>query len=356
MYPRLLIDLNKIEKNLDTVAEKVKGAGCSLMIVTKSFCADEKIIEKILAHPQVDFLADSRIQNIKTYAGKGTQTLLLRLPQACEAEDVVRYADVSLNSEPETLRILNEEAGKQGKVHKVVLMIDLGDLREGIWFEEEETIFQTVEQILASENLELYGVGTNLTCYGAIVPKFDNLSVLTGWAKRIEEKYGVKLPVVSGGNSSSLYLIDKGELPAGVSNLRIGEAFILARETAYGELLPGAFEDAVTLEAQIVELKTKRSLPVGEVGMDAFGQVPYYEDRGMIKRAILAVGKQDMDPDGLTPTDPQVEILGASSDHLILDVTKADKEYKVGDTLTFTLAYGALLRAFTSAYIHRSYQ
>ncbi len=355
MYPRLVINKAKIRKNLDTVADLVKGAGCSLMIVTKSFCADPEIVAELLAHPAVDFLADSRIQNIKTYAGKGKETLLLRIPQPCEAGEVVRYADASQNSEPETLRLLDEAAREQGKVHKVVLMIDLGDLREGIYFEEDDQIFAVVEQVLAAENLELLGIGTNLTCYGAIIPKHDNLSILTDWARRIEEKYNVTLPVVSGGNSSSLYLIGKGELPEGVSNLRIGEAFILARETAYGDLLEGAFEDAVTLEAQIAELKIKRSLPVGEVGMDAFGQTPYYEDRGMIKRAILAVGKQDTDPDGLTPKDTKVDILGASSDHLILDVTGSDREYKVGDTLAFTLSYGALLHAFTSAYVNRVY-
>ena len=80
------------------------------------------------------------------------------------------------------------------------------------------------------------------------------------------------------------------------------------------------------LEAQIIELKSKRSLPIGEIGVDAFGQRPYYEDRGIIRRAILAIGKQDTDPDSMISLDEKIDILGASSDHLILDVSKSDTD------------------------------
>ena len=143
------------------------------------------------------------------------------------------------------------------------------------------------------------------------------------------------------------------ELPAGINNLRLGESFILGNETAYSQRIPGTYNDAVTLRAQIIELKHKPSLPIGDVGVDAFGQVPSYEDRGWIDRAIFAVGKQDMNPDGLTPLNTKADVLGASSDHLIMDVTK--ENYKLGDTVDFSLDSGALLKLFTSAYIERAY-
>ena len=158
---------------------------------------------------------------------------------------------------------------------------------------------------------------------------------------------------MSGGNSSSIYLIPRGELPETINNVRLGESFILGNETAYSQRVPGTYNDAVTLRAQIIELKHKPSLPIGEVGVDAFGQVPVYEDRGWIDRAIFAVGKQDMNPDGLTPLNTQADVLGASSDHLIMDVTK--ENYKLGDTVDFSLDYGALLKLFTSEYIDREY-
>ena len=360
MYPKLLIDINKLRENIDAVAKITKeDGGCSMMIVTKCLCADRKVAEMITSHPAVDYLADSRIANIKKYQdlveASGKQSVLLRLPMMSEIEDVVRYANVSFNSEMETIEALNAEAGRQGKTHKVVLMVDLGDLREGIFFENEEEILETAEKIHAMEHVELYGMGTNLTCYGAIIPKNDNLSVLCAIAEKVEQKLGIRLEMVSGGNSSSIYLVGKGELPEKISNLRLGESFLLGNDTAYGSRLPGTVNDGLLCEAQIVELKTKPSLPIGEVGVDAFGQKPFYEDRGRIRRAILAIGQQDTDRDGMHPLDEKVDVLGASSDHLILDVTKSDKEYHIGDTVRFTLDYGAVLRLATSEYVTKEY-
>lgn len=356
MYPRLVVDLQKIKDNLVAINTLVKKADCSLTIVTKSFCADEEIVKVLAESKELDYFADSRIENIKSYAWSNKPKVLLRLPMECEIKDVVKYVDISFNSELKTIELLNQEAKKQDKTHKILLMIDLGDLREGIFYQYEEQVFETVEKILAMENIELYGIGVNLTCYGAIIPKNDNLSILVDYATKIENKYNINLKMVSGGNSSSIYLIDKGELPKGINNLRPGEAFILGNETAYGEKVEGANNDAVTLEAQIIELKEKPSLPIGEVGLDAFGQKPEYEDRGVIKRAIIGIGKQDVDIDSMTPEDKKIDILGASSDHMILDVTKSDKTYKVGDTISFVLGYGSLLKAFTSKYVDREYK
>ena len=355
MYPKLVIDLNKIRNNLKKITEMVKGNRCSIMIVTKGYCADMEIY-KILEESNIDYLADSRIQNLKKYEGTKKGRVLLRLPMNSEAAEVVRYSDISLNSEITTIRSLNEAAAKQGKVHKILLMIDLGDLREGIFFKNEEEINKTVEEILKLKNIELFGLGVNLTCYGAVIPKKDNLSVLVEIASKIENKYNIKLNMISGGNSSSVYLLEKNELPEGINNLRVGEAFLLGDETAYSQRLKGFYDDAFTLMAEIIELKEKQSVPIGETGVDAFGNKPVYEDRGIIKRAIIAVGRQDIDPDNLHPIDSKIDILGASSDHLILDMSKSDKEYKVGDKVSFKLSYSSLLRATTSSYVGREYQ
>ena len=361
MYPRMVIDIEKLGNNLEAVANITKDkGGCSLMIVTKGLCADKEVAKLIAKHPKVDYMADSRVQNLASYYDlakeNGKETVLLRLPMASEIENVVKFADISFNSELETIGLLNEEAGKQGKKHKILLMIDLGDLREGIFYQNDDQIYDAVEKILAMENIVLEGIGVNLTCYGAIIPKYDNLSVLAQWAKDIEEKFDIKLNIVSGGNSSSIYLIEKGELPEGINNLRLGESFLLGNDTAYGAKLAGTVDDAITLEAQIIELKEKPSLPIGEVGKDAFGQVPVYEDRGIIKRAIVAIGKQDTDLDSMEPLDEGVEILGGSSDHTILDVTKNTRDLKVGDVVSFKLEYGGMLKNATSAYVEKVYK
>jgi predicted amino acid racemase len=355
MYPRLVIDLKKVKNNLDRITEMVKGSGSSLMIVTKGYSADMEIF-KILDGSDIDYLADSRIQNLKKYEGAKKERVLLRLPMNSETDEVVKYADISLNSELKTIKNLNESAKRQNKIHKILLMIDLGDLREGIFFKNEDEIYHTVEEVLKLNNIELFGLGVNLTCYGAVIPKSDNLSILVEIARKIEKKFDIKLQMISGGNSSSIYLIGRKELPEGINNLRVGEAFLLGGETAYSQKLEGFYDDAFTLEAEIVELKEKQSVPIGETGVDAFGNKPVYEDRGIIKRAIIAVGRQDVDPDALHPTDSKIDILGASSDHLILDISKSDMKYKVGDIVNFKLSYSSLLRATTSGYVDRVYK
>lgn len=361
MYPKIVIDINKFKINIDRMAEIVKSrGGCSMAVVTKGICADPEIVKLIASHPQVDYIADSRIKNIKTYKAlaekMGKETLLLRLPMECEIEDVIKYADISLNSELTTLELLNAEAGRQNKIHKAVLMIDMGDLREGIFYKNEDEILKTAEEIYSMGNIELSGVGVNLTCYGAIIPKYDNLQGLVKLGEKIEKNLGIKLSMISGGNSSSVYLIEKGDLPERINNLRLGESVLLGNETAYGDRIEGTVNDAVILEAQIVELKTKPSLPIGEKGMDAFGKRPEYEDRGMMSRAIIAIGKQDTDPDGMIPLDDRIEIMGGSSDHIILNVSGTEGEYKVGDKVSFRLNYSALLKCMTSPYVEREYK
>lgn len=360
MYPRLVINLKKLEDNLNACATITKDHGkCSLMIVTKGLCADREMVKMVAENPNVDFIADSRVKNIAAFAdtarANGKKTVLLRIPMHCEVADVVKYVDLSFNSELSTIRLLNEEAAKAGKVHDILLMIDLGDLREGIFFQNQDLIYEAVEEILKMENINLYGIGVNLTCYGAIIPKNENLSQLVAIGRDLESKYGIKLEMVSGGNSSSIYLVDKGELPEGINNLRLGEAFLLGNDTAYETKLPGTVSDGLILQAQIIELKEKPSLPIGEVGVDAFGEKPYYEDRGIMKRAIIGIGKQDTDLGSMTPVDPQIEIMGGSSDHIILDVTHADKAYKVGDIVEFELGYGGMLKTATSPYVEKTY-
>lgn len=373
MYPRLVIDIKKLEDNVKTLAAITTDDGnCSLMIVTKGLCADLEMVKMLAGRPEVDFVADSRLKNIKSYSklvqDAGKKTVLIRIPMLSEVDELVKYVDVCFNSEMETVRAIDKAAAKEGKVQDVLMMIDLGDLREGIFFENEDEILEDALEIKEMKNVNLYGIGVNLTCYGAIIPKNENLSKLVEIARKIENKTGLKLEMVSGGNSSSIYLIESDKMPRigrmpkdermpkGINNLRLGEAFLLGNDTAYETEIPNTHHDAIKLEAQIVELKEKPSLPIGEVGVDAFGEKPYYEDKGIMKRAIIAVGKQDTDLGSMTPVDDRIEIMGGSSDHIILDLTACNDDYKLGDIVEFTVGYGGMLKLVTSPYVDRVYE
>lgn len=348
-YPALIIEKDKIKHNTRVLTEKLNTHGIRAAGVTKVFCAIPEIAQAMVDGGAYA-LADSRIENLKRLSDIKVPKLLLRIPMLSQAAEVAEYADVSLNSELETIKALSKAAKAKNKVHEVILMIDLGDLREGVWYDKAVLY---AGDIVKLENIKLIGVGTNLTCYGGVIPTKENLGLLIKLGEEIEQKYDIKLDIISGGNSSSLYLIEKNEMPKRVNQLRLGESIVLGLETAYGERIADTYRDAFTFSAEIIELKEKPSVPIGEIGMDAFGQKPVFHDKGIIIRAIAAAGRQDVKPDGLKPRDSGIEVIGASSDHMILDLTNAKRQYKVGDIIEFDVNYGALLAAATSEYVSK---
>lgn len=351
-YPRVEINLVKIRNNTKKLVEMCNENNIDVVGVTKVFCGKPKIVREMVKGG-IRVIGDSRIENLKKLKRFKLPKLLLRLPMISEAEEVVQYADISLNSEISTIRRLSKEAKKRNLRHKIILMVDLGDLREGIFDEEE--IFETVEIMISLDNIDLIGIGTNLTCYGGILPEKSNLQRLLTLKETIRKKYKLNLKVVSGGNSSSLHLIEEGDMPKGINQLRLGESIVLGRETAYGNTIEDTYQDAMTLQCEIIELQDKPSLPKGTIGMDAFGNVPSFNDKGTRKRAICAIGRQDVDPTDILPGDKNIEIIGSSSDHLILDVTDSNENYTVGSILRFSLKYGSVLSLFTSEYVKKVY-
>ena len=351
-YPRLEISLDKITHNTQVVIGICNRQGIRVAGVTKVFCGHPKIA-RAMVDGGIDILADSRLENLKKLREFPLPKMLLRLPMISQAKAVVECADISLNSEIETIKALSEAAIAQSKSHKIILMFDLGDLREGIFDENE--LFYTVGQLLRLEGVILTGIGTNMTCYGGVLPTPRNLSRLIKYKEAIESRFDLHLDVVSGGNSSTLYLIEEGSMPEGINQLRLGESIVLGRETAYGRQLKGTYNDCFRLIAEVIEIKEKPSSPIGEVRLDAFGDSPSFVDKGIRIRALCAIGKQDINVEDLIPEDDALTVLGASSDHLILDVTGCDRIYRIGDFVPFSLTYGGILRCMTSAYVAKQF-
>ena len=354
MYPRLEINIEKLKTNLQVISNLLKKNNISLAMVTKAYCANLDIVNELVKDKNlIDYLADSRIENLKEMRHINIPKILLRIPMKSEVEDVIRYADISFNSEYETIEKLNEEAKKVNKIHKIVIMVDLGDLREGYFVQKD--LFDNVKKIQDLYNISIIGVATNLTCYGAVLPSEENLSKLVNIAEKFERDFNIDIKIISGGNSSSLFLIDENKLPSKINNLRIGEAILLGRETAYGKKIDGTFDDVFRLVCEVVENKEKPSVPVGEKGLDAFGNKPVFEDKGIMQRAILGIGRQDISIDSLYPIDKDIKVIGASSDHTIVDVTKSKNKYSIGDKIEFLLDYGGIMTASTSKYVKKYY-
>lgn len=347
--PRLLIDTQKIQHNVEVITSLLKSKGVvSIFPVVKVFAGNQKLA-KLMTSFGFDTLADSRIENLKAFQSLSAKKVCLRIASKSEIKALVRYADISLQSELETIHLIQKEAFRQGKVHAIILMFDLGDLREGIFY--EANYLSIVESIIPLSHIKLLGIGTNLTCYGGVVPSLSNMNQLLQIKAKIEATFSISIPLVSGGNSSIFPLLQSGNLVQGINQVRVGEAFYFGRETAYGDQIAHTYSDTCLLEAEIIECYEKPSYPIGEMTMDSFGNPPQIQDLGTIRRAILNIGKQDVWIENLFPVDPKVKILGGSSDHLI--VYLKEDTYKLGDKVFFYLNYPGLLQVNTSKYVKK---
>jgi predicted amino acid racemase len=343
--PRLEIDLHKIHHNARTLVERLEKRGISVTGVTKATLGSPEIAGTLL-RAGVSSLGDSRIENIEAmrHAHIRAPMTLIRSPMLSQAFQVVEHADVSFNTELDVISRLSGAAQKAHRTHGVVLMVELGDLREGIM---PGDLLNTVGEVLRFPNIALKGIGANLACRSGVSPDSENMAFLSALADSIDAAYGTVLGIVSGGNSGNLQWAFSGVDTGRINDLRLGESILLGRETLHRLPIDGLHTDAFTLIAEVIESKIKPSQPWGEIAENAFGEKQEAEDRGDICQAILAIGRQDTDPGGLS-TPPGITMLGASSDHLIVDT--AD-HLPIGTEVRLQLNYSALLRAMTSPFV-----
>ena len=231
--------------------------------------------------------------------------MYIREPAICEIPYVIEYSDISLNSELETLIELDREAKKQNRVHKVILMCELGHIREGASKEEVEFL---AGECLKLENINLYGIGTNPSCYTATMPTVEEMVELVELTEKIEKKYNIKIEIISGGNSTSYDMLIEGKLPKRINNLRMGESVFLGVIPCIERPIEGFNQDNFMVKAQIVEIKDKASVPRDPVvGNGIFESVkPDFEDMGLRKKALVAIGKQDIGVSKIKIQDPEI--------------------------------------------------
>ena len=345
----LEIDLNKITENSRRVKEVCDIRNIEVLGVTKGFSAIPRIV-RAMTEGGIDKLADSRLENISSLreAGFNNHMTLLRIPMLSSVKKVIALADCSLNSELQVMEALSDMALNAGTCHDVVLMIDVGDLREGIMPDEARKMAKKAAML---KGIRIRGIGTNMGCYGGILPTENNIALLSAISIDLQNELGIRFDILSGGGTSSLKLVKEGAIPSDVNQLRVGEGILLGRDSTRNAVIPWLHHDTFLLSSEIVEVKEKPSVPVGEVGRDAFGNIPQFQDKGIRKRAIVAIGQQDVALTGIFPADPGILLLGASSDHMILDISDAQASYHVGDQVCFCLNYQGLVGLCSSNYV-----
>lgn len=358
-YPALDVNLTAVSTNARVLCDICAQNSISVAGIIK-FSDGDLQIAKAYRDGGCAQLGVSRAKHLKALKENfpDTETLLTRSPTRGDLESCARYADLTLIADAGILTALDAEAAKWGTCPGVILMLDVGDLREGV-----DNIPDLVELAKLCEdlpNLHLRGVGTNLACMNGVLPSWENLTFLVEGAEAVEAAIGRKLEILSGGSSINLLLLKDGvsQMPPRVNHLRIGGSIAnpMNIRTNRGVTFPGLREDTITLTAEIIEIHEKASAPSQHSTKNWAGETVVREDKGRRLRAILALGSQDISNAAtLIPVDPGVEIVGCSSDHTIVDVTDYERTLCSGDTLTFQVRYANMLYAFSGDHVHIAY-
>ncbi|MGH3459288.1 alanine/ornithine racemase family PLP-dependent enzyme [Aeromicrobium sp.] len=343
--PRLEVDLGAIARNARVLVDHLALKGIRVTGVTKAALGSPGVADAML-RGGVTGLGDSRVENVVRLRAAGVTgpITLIRSPMPSEVARVVRNADISLNTEAVVLEALSTAATRQSTTHAVILMVELGDLREGVPASDVVDLALVVGR---QPGLRLLGLGTNLACQNGIAPDDRKMAELSRLVEQVEFACGNELSVVSGGNSANLDWALAADDVGRIDELRLGEAILLGTEPLQRRPIAGLRTDAFTLVAEVIEAREKPAQPWGDAAQAAFGERPRRVRTGTVRQAILAVGRQDVDPDGLRPPEG-ITVMGTSSDHLVVDV--GDHEVSVGDEIAFQLDYSALLRAMTSPF------
>jgi len=336
-YPRVTCDLRKVRLNTEEVMGRAKAAGIQVAAVVKGVNGLPEIA-RIFEEAGCRWIATSRMEQLKNLRESGINLpfMLIRIPMLSEVPDVIEYCDVSLNSDMALLEALNAEAALKNKVHNVILMVEVGDLREGFWDREE--LIAAAKYTESAVNLHLLGLGMNVGCYGSVAATKEKMQELADAAELVEAEIGRRLEILSGADTTAFPRILDGTMPERINSMRLGEVMTIGRDLPdlYDTPMPFMIRDAWHLKAEVIEVHRKPSHPIGELCTDAFGHKQVYTDRGIRNRALLAIGKLDYAfPEELIPTEPGIEVIGASSDHTIIDIEDCPKEIKTGDIVEF---------------------
>lgn len=346
---------DRLKKNYEYLDHFFSENGVEWAAVTKLLCGNRSYLKELL-DLGIKEVCDSRIQNLKTIKAidESVQTVYIKPPSLDEIEETVSYADVSFNSESSIIRKLSEEAQRQNKTHKIIIMIELGDLREGIMGGHLTDFYAKIFQL---PNIKVAGLGSNLNCLSGVMPSQDKYIQMSLYKQLIEAKFDVEIPWVTGGTSVVIPLLMQKTLPQAVNHFRVGETLYFGLNLMTGEVIDGMERDVLKLSTEIIELTEKPKVPIGTLAENPSGEVFDVDEKdygSTSKRAILDIGLLDVSPDYLLPDDSDIEVVNASSDMLIVDLANNENGYKVGDKITFSLKYMGALSLLNSDYIHKN--
>lgn len=348
------IDIQKLKSNFDYLNTLFKKNNIEWSIVTKLLSGNKLFLSELLKF-DIKQVCDSRVSNLKEIKSINPEieTIYIKPPAKRSIPSIVKYADISMNTESETIKLLSKEAQKQNKVHKIIIMIELGELREGVLGEDFIAFYESIFKL---ENIQVVGIGTNLSCLYGVLPNHDKLIQLSLYEQLIEAKFDKLIPYVSGGSSVTIPLIFQNLLPKGINHFRVGETLFLGTDVYNNSNFKKMHSDVFSLHTEIIELIEKPTVPMGEMGTNVEGESFEFDEENIGEtsyRALIDIGLLDVETEHLELIDKEIQIAGASSDMIVIDLGKNLNNYKIGDLIEFKLDYMGILRIMNSKYIEK---
>jgi predicted amino acid racemase len=361
----LVIQTEKIKENIKSLSDFFEKYNIQWSLVTKVFSGDKEFLKHILTDDvieKINSVGDSRLTSLRNLraVNPNMRTIYIKPPAEVYADEVVEYADISLNSSLSTIMALNEAAGKQGKIHQVIIMIELGELREGV---NRENLMSFYEKVFDLPNIDVIGLGSNLGCMYGIEPNYDKLLQLSIYKELISSRFNKDLKFISGGSSITLPLINQGTVPKNINHFRIGEAAFFGVSPLKNEQFMNLHTDTFEFRANIIELEKKKIVPEGVLSDANIGHTADFSDTDRHEttvKAILDFGMLDVDDEDLTALDSDIKFVGITSDMMVVDLGKnrtedGKKKYHVGDEIVFKTNYMAVARLLNSKFIDKRF-
>jgi predicted amino acid racemase len=345
---------DKLKKNYQYLDNLFKKSGIEWAVVSKLLCGTKLYLKEVIDLGTRE-MCDSRISNLKAIKAINpeVETVYIKPPAKRSIANLVKYADASFNTELRTIQWISEEAVKQKKMHKVIIMIELGDLREGVMGDK---LMDFYESVFLLPNIKVTGIGANLNCLHGVMPSTDKFIQLSLYKQLVEAKFNRKIPWVTGGTSVAIPLIFKHQIPDSINHFRIGETLFFGLNLFTGKVIDGMEGDVFRLFAEIIEINEKPVVPTGEMEQNPSGETFEFDESDYgknIVQAIIDIGLLDVSEEFLIPDDPEITLGGASSDMLIVDLGKSRGKYNIGDVISFRLKYMGALHLFNSNYIEK---
>jgi predicted amino acid racemase len=327
-YPKLKIDLNKITENSRTITQLFPGL--EVVAVVKGCLADEKIVQAIW-HSGIKSFGDSRVSNLERLRIQflNIKLMLLRQPIQSEITRAVKVADCVVVSDVEVAKKICSQAIGLATQTKILLMVESGDRREGVPISK---VLDWVGCLGSEERSRLIGLAMNSGCLMGKPPTISLIKNLASLRSKLSQLLGRETEVISVGNSALLSLPERKELAKFGNQVRIGEAILLGQDTIAYQPVVGTHQDAFLLEAEVIEVRDK------------------HDDT----QVVVALGKLDIGSGGVKPLVSGANVVGISSDHLVISFPKTSK-VNCGSSIAFIPSYFALMGAMVSPYVSKVY-